>query len=105
MASKKTNTTVKEEVVKAEAIAAEVKEDAVKEAVVEAEVKENAVKEAEAEVEAIAPYNYIPLELRNKLETVAGKMLDQLANYKGEYNANQLNSINTAMEIYRTIRY
>ncbi len=90
MAAKKTTEAVKEEVVKAEAVAAEVKEDAVK----------------ETEVEANVPYiGYIPLELRNKLETVAGKMLDQLIGFNGEFNASQLNSINTAMEIYRTIRY
>lgn len=69
------------------------------EAVEQAEVKET-------EVEATAPYiGYIPVELRTKLETVAGKMLDRLIGFNGEFNASQLNSINTAMEIYRTIRY
>lgn len=48
---------------------------------------------------------YLPLELRNKLEAVAGKMLDQLISFSGEFNASQLKSIETAMEIYRTIRY
>ena len=48
---------------------------------------------------------YLPLELRNKLETVAGKMLDQLISFSGEFNASQLKSLDTAMDIYRTIRY
>lgn len=71
---------------------------------VEATVAENAQVE-ETKPMLLDPCGYIPVELRNKLETVAGKMLDQLIGYNGEFNASQLNSINTAMEIYRTIRY
>lgn len=71
-------------------------------------VKEEAVVEETKKEEAncINPCGYyIPLELRNKLEYVACKMVDKLANFSGEYNANQLKSLETAMEIYRTIRY
>ena len=62
--------------------------------------------EEKAQVESNAPFiGYVPEELRTKLETVAGKMLDQLIGYNGEFNASQLNSLNAVMDIYRTIRY
>lgn len=67
---------------------------------VEATVAENAKVEANA-----ICVGYVPEELRTKLETVAGKMLDQLIGYNGEFNASQLNSLNAVMDIYRTIRY
>ena len=57
------------------------------------------------EAACINPCGHIPLELRNKLEDVACKMVDRLTNFSGEYNANQLKSLEAAMEIYRTIRY
>ena len=67
---------------------------------VEATVEEK----AQVESNAIC-VGYVPEELRTKLETVAGKMLDQLIGYNGEFNASQLNSLNAVMDIYRTIRY
>lgn len=51
-----------------------------------------------------ASYWYIPVELRTKLEETAIKMLDNLANYAGEYNENQLSQIREALEIYSRIK-
>ena len=48
--------------------------------------------------------SYIPVELRTKLEETAIKMLDNLANYAGEYNENQLSQIREALEIYSRIK-
>lgn len=51
------------------------------------------------------PDGYVPVKLRSKLEKTAEKILDNLANFSGEYNTNQINQIGVALDIYRTICY
>lgn len=49
--------------------------------------------------------SYVPVELRNKLEGIAIKMLNQLEKYPSDYNEGQLKTVNAVLEIYKCISY